>query len=441
MIIDFSFKNFRSFRDESMLSMYAEHPKNNLLDNIAYPLDSDVGVLRTAVIYGANASGKSNVLTALKALLFIISESHSFKESQKLGCYEPFLLEESNQNEPVTMELEFAIPNDYRYLYKISFNATTILSESLDFYPSRSKANIFERKDHDTWETISFGGHYKGGSKRIPFFKNSSYLSKAGNSAAAPKMIRKVYKYFEHFFILGSEFDMPIGNIYAHDSILSLTGDMLAKVDVGISSISKEENDLSTIGTFPADMPKHIREDFLSRNKYNFYFHHKNNKGKDVKFEISEESDGTRKLFSMLPAITSSLKLGNILVMDELENSFHPHIAEMIVNLFNDPETNVNNAQLIFTTHNVELMSPRLFRRDQIWFTSKKDGASRLYSLDEFDKSTVTSSSPYGDWYADGRFGAIPTLKYQEIRTHIIEALDLHKDQNHKDANKSEEEE
>lgn len=441
MIIDFSLKNFRSFRDEAILSMYAEHPKNNLLDNIAYPLDSDLGVLRSAVIYGANASGKSNILVALKALNFLITESHAFKEKQKILCYEPFLLAESNQNEPVSMELEFVIPNNYRYLYKISYTATEILSESLDFYPSRSKANIFERKPNDTWETVSFGGHYKGGSKRIPFFKNSSYLSKAGNSAAAPKMIRRVYEYFSSLFILGSEFEMPIATIYAHDAMLSLTGDMLAKVDVGISSISKEENDLSKFGSFPADMPKHVRDDFLNHNKYNFFFHHKTDHGNDVKFEISEESDGTRKLFTMLPAITSSLKLGNILVLDELENSFHPHIAEMIVNLFNDPETNINNAQLIFTTHNVELMSPRLFRRDQIWFTSKKDGASRLYSLDEFDKTTVTSTSPFGDWYTDGRFGAIPTLKYQEIRTHIIEALDLHADQEDKAIKNSEEEE
>jgi hypothetical protein len=421
--------------------MYAEHPKNNLLDNIAYPIDSEIGVLRSAVIYGANASGKSNILLALKAFTFLISESHAFKENKNIVCYEPFLLGENNHNEPVTMELEFVIPNNYRYIYQISYTATEILSECLDFYPSRSKANIFERKVGDTWETVSFGGHYKGGSKRIPFFKNNSYLSKAGNSAAAPKMIRKVYEYFSQIFVLSSENDIPLAKIYAHDEMLALTGDMLAKVDVGISNISKEENDLSNFGSFPADMPKHVREEFLNHNKYNFFFHHKSHGGKDTKFEISEESDGTRKLFSMLPAITTCLKLGNILVLDELENSFHPHIAEMIVNLFNDPETNINNAQLIFSTHNVELMSPRLFRRDQIWFTSKKEGASRLFSLDEFDKSTVTSSSPFGDWYSDGRFGAIPTLKYQEIRTHIIEALDLHADQIKKSTKSFEEEE
>jgi AAA15 family ATPase/GTPase len=408
--------------------MFAEHPKNNLLDNIDYPNNSDIGILRSAVIYGANASGKSNVLLAFKALKYLISESHTFKESKDINCYEPFLLAEDSQSKPVEFALEFIIPGNYRYIYQISYNKKEIITESLDFYPSRSKANIFDRKSGDSWETVSFGGRYKGGSKKIPFFKNNSYLSKAGNSAAAPKMIRRVYDYFTKFLTVSSDFDMPLGEIYSHDKMLALTSNMLAKVDVGISNISKEENDLSTFGVFPTDMPKHVKDSFISLNKYNFFFHHKDEKGKDVKFEASEESDGTRKLFSMLPAVTSTLKLGNILIIDELENSFHPHIAEMIVKLFNDPETNINNAQLIFTTHNVELMSPRLFRRDQIWFTSKKDGESRLYSLDEFDKATVTASSPFGDWYSDGRFGAIPMLKYQEIRTHIIDSLDLHED-------------
>ena len=441
MIIDFSLKNFRSFSEEAVLSMYAEHPKNNLLDNIAYPLDNGMGVLRSAVIYGANASGKSNILLAMKALRYLISESHTFKEGKALGPYQPFLLGEKTNSAPVELAIEFVLPGSYRYVYAVSYNATEILSESLDFYPGRAKANIFERKENDTWETMSFGGNYKGGSKRIPFFKNCSYLSKAGNNPAAPKMIRRVYDYFDQIFVLSSEIDMPVGQIYTSDNMLALTAGMLKKVDVGISEISKEENDLSAFGVFPADMPPHVKDQFVSINKYNFFFHHKNAKGKDVKFEASEESDGTRKLFAMLPAISSTLKLGNVLFLDELENSFHPHIAEMIVKLFNDPETNVNNAQLIFTTHNIELMSPRLFRRDQIWFTSKNSQASKLYSLDEFDKSTVTPTSPFGDWYSDGRFGAVPHLKYQEIRTQVIESLGLDEDQRRKTTSNLQEEE
>lgn len=428
MIIDFSVKNFRSFQDQAVLSMHAEHPKNNLLNNITYPLDDGIAVLRSAVIYGSNASGKSNILHAMNAMKYIIGETHTFKENKKIGCYEPYMLGDSH-DDPIEMEIEFSIPKGYRFVYQISYTATEIVSESLDYYPGRSKANIFTRNPGDTWETISFGGRYKGGIRKLPFFKNQSYLSVAGHNAGTPDIIRAVCNYFGTFLVLDTEYEMPVAEIYQHDAMLDLTANFLGKVDVGISGISKLENDLSRFGSFPANMPEHVKESFLNLNKYKFIFHHVNEGGHKVEFEKSEESDGTQKLFNIIPAILTTLKLGNVLVMDELENSFHPHIAEMIIALFNDPEINVNNAQLIFTTHNVELMSPTIFRRDQIWFTKKTAGASRLYSLDEFDKAVVTTSSPYGDWYADGRFGAVPELNYKDISSFVATSLDLCKEE------------
>lgn len=440
MIVDFSFKNFRSFRDDAMLSMHAEHPKSNLLNNIAYPLANDVAVLRSAVIYGANASGKSNILLAIQALRWIINESHAFKEDRIISCYEPYRLSEESKNSPFEAEIEFIIPDGKRFIYAISYDRDKIISESLDYYPKRSKANIFSRGPDDTWETISFGGHYKGGSKRIPFFKNQSYLSKAGNSAAAPALIRKVYKYFSRIMSMSTSYELPIGDIYNHDLMLSLTADFLKRVDIGISGITREENDISKFGMFPSDIPDSVKQRFLTLNKYNFIFHRKDDSGKDIEFEQDDESEGTQKLFKMLPPILSTLKLGYILIIDELENSFHPHIAELIIRLFNDPEVNINNAQLIFTTHNIELMSPTLFRRDQIWFTKKSNGASNLYSLDEFDKSTVTSSSPYGSWYSDGRFGAIPDVKYKDICDYLSGSLGLRNNPEDQTQESSEEE-
>lgn len=423
-----------------MLSMHAEQPKTNLLGSISYPIAENIAVLKSAVIYGANASGKSNILLALQALKWIVSESHVFKEDSKIPCYEPYLLASDSKTQPVELEIEFVIPGEYRYVYSISYDSSRIFSETLDYYPKKIKANIFSRTPNDTWETVSFGGHYKGGSKRIPFFSNQSYLSKAGNSAGAPNSIRKVYRYFTSIMTLSTSFESPISEIYLYDEILSLTSNFLKKVDVGLSNISREENDLSKFGNFPLDLPASIKERFLLENKFNFMFHHEDEDGNDVVFEQDEESEGTQKLFKMLPAILSALKLGYILIVDELENSFHPHIAELIIKLFNDPEINRNNAQIIFTTHNVELMSPKLFRRDQIWFTKKTNGSSRLYSLDEFDKSTVTSSSPYGDWYADGRFGAVPHFKYKEICDYLSGSLDLRSDVKNADMQNGEEE-
>ncbi len=101
--------------------------------------------------------------------------------------------------------------------------------------------------------------------------------------------------------------------------------------------------------------------------------------------------------------------------MDELENSMHPFMAELIIKLFNDPRVNKRDAQLIFSTHNINLMTPELLRRDQIWFTEKQQGATKLYSLDDFDKKKVKPQSPFNQWYAEGRFGAIPSINYQRI--------------------------
>ncbi|MDH4653468.1 MULTISPECIES: ATP/GTP-binding protein [unclassified Pseudomonas] len=424
MIVDFSFKNFRSFRDETVLSLHADQPKSNLLSNISYPLDDGIGVLRSAVIYGANASGKSNVLLAVRALRWIIIESDSFKEDRKIPCYEPFLFSDEHKDAPVEFEIEFIIPGDRRYIYAVSFNRHEVLSESLDFYPSRQRANIFTRKPGDTWETISFGGHYKGGMKKIPFFKNNLYLSKAGNNAAAPSMIRKVYKYFRSILVWGLNNEVSLSDIYELDGALELTASFLRHIDTGVSKITREDMDFSPVN-FPDGIPSEIREQIIKENRYNFMFHHDTGEGSSVALEKDEESEGTQQLFKMLPVMLSSLKMGSTLLIDELENSFHPHIAELLIKIFNCPELNKNDAQLIFTTHNLELMSPGLMRRDQIWFTKKSGGASKLYSLDEFDKSTVTPSSPYGAWYAEGRFGAIPSIDFEKISKELIERLNL----------------
>ncbi|MGE8045126.1 AAA family ATPase [Pseudomonas monteilii] len=430
MIVDFSFKNFRSFKDQALFSMHAEQPKSNLTDNISRPLNDGVNLLRSAVIYGANASGKSNVLLAFKALRWLVYESDGFKEDQKISCHQPFLFSEENKKEPISFDIEFVIPGDYRYIYSLTFNKNEILSESLDYYPSRLKANIFTRKPGDTWETINFGNHYKGGMKKIPFFKNNLYLSKAGNNAAAPGMIRKVYKYFRTIMVFGLNHELPVSEIYSHDEALELTADFLKNIDTGISKITREDSEFGT-NSFPENIPLEVKRAILNRHRYNFIFHHETEHGETVALDKDEESEGTQQLFKMLPVMLSALKVGGILLIDELENSFHPHIAELLIKIFNSPELNINGAQLIFTTHNMELMKPTLMRRDQIWFTEKKQGASKLYSLDEFDKRTLTPSSPYSTWYAEGRFGATPSVNFETISKILMEKLDLSEPNQH----------
>ncbi len=206
--------------------------------------------------------------------------------------------------------------------------------------------------------------------------------------------------------------------------MLSLAADFMKEIDTGVTSIIKKESDIDRLKFFSDSVPAAARELYALENKYDFLFNHESESGKTVSLPFKAESEGTQQLFKMLPIIISSLRLGSILTIDEIESSFHPHIADLIIELFNSPETNKNNAQLIFTTHNLQLMTPRVMRRDQIWFTKKTLGTSELFCLDEFDKETVTSSSPYNSWYDEGRFGAIPKLNRTNIFTFMSDLMD-----------------
>ncbi len=150
--------------------------------------------------------------------------------------------------------------------------------------------------------------------------------------------------------------------------------------------------------------------------------------GKIALFSLKDESDGMRSLINSLPLIMSVIHYGKILVWDELETSLHPHVAELVLGLFNDPEVNKNNAQLLFTTHNLALMNSSKMRKDQLWLVEKQDGASHLISLDEFSSSQLKNSSPFAKWYYDGRLGGLPSINYPLIKSLFIKSSKEYED-------------
>lgn len=414
MIVDLTIQNFRSIKEEQTLSLFVEHPRTHMAGHVAFPSGEKIGVLRSVGVYGANASGKSSLLLAIEALRYLASDME-LKEDANIPCYEPFRLSAATKDAPVKLEVEFINTDGRRYSYAISFTRNAVLEESLDFYPSRQRANIFRRGATDTWETISFGGLYKGGTKRIPFFKNASYLSTAGNYAGSAEIIRSVSQYFRNTVKhIGSKEDIYTAAFLDDEALMAKAAKFLCYVDTGISDIQVRRNTFKNTKALEG-FPDDIREMVIERTKRTFLFAHRTDSGEVEYFRERLESEGTQKLFSILPLLLKAFKEGTVLVLDELDNSFHPHIAELLIRLFNDPEINVGNAQLIFTTHNMHLMSPDSMRRDQIWFTVKEDGATRIYSLDDFDKEKVKANSPYGLWYNEGRFGATPSVNYAKI--------------------------
>jgi AAA15 family ATPase/GTPase len=425
MIIDFTLENFRSIKDKHTFSMYADS-SSHLPSNVSYPSsDGKLGVLKTAGIYGANASGKSNLLLAISALRFLVLESGDLKDEEPILCYEPFILSFESRSKPTTFEMEFFV-NELRFVYEVSYNAKKIISESLDFFPSRQKANIFLRKEGQSWEDVSFGSLYKGGRKKFALFENNSYLSKAGNSADAPPIIRSVYNYIRKSLV-------PIGGDTPHllewkkqKSVVDKVAKILSYVDTGISGLEFKEEDAGDF-SFLNEFPEDIRNRIVDYERSKPIFIHKTLDGSVEKFTEEMESAGTIKLYHFLPMLLLAFKENRVFLVDELDNNLHPHIAEFIINLFNDPLLNTKNSQLIFTSHNVNLMSPKHMRRDQVWLVEKDSSVTKFSSISQFDKSVVKSDSPYDRWYFEGRFGAVPKIDsyfISEILTKDLEVLD-----------------
>jgi AAA15 family ATPase/GTPase len=419
MIIEFTVENFKSIKDEQIFSLYTtDSAESHLSENMAKnPFPGDFSLLKSVGVYGANASGKSNLLQAFYALQRIAIRSKNLDDGDSIPSYKPYRLSEASKKAPTIFELEFVIPEKGRFSYRVSFTKKHVMEEKLVCYRSAKEAVLFERTKSDTWDTIQFGNLYKGGKKQFPFFANQSYLSVAGSSADAPELIRDVYTFIRKEIIhldVDEEYDYQLTLENKH--LFEQTSQLITFADTGICGIKLELRDTSKHKVhFPPNMPIAMQKKILNQETQEFRFLHATDAGNTESFSQKDESTGTNKLFSLSPLLFDALKTGGVLIIDELDNSMHPFMAELIIKLFNDPEVNPFGAQLIFSTHNINLMSPDLMRRDQTWFAEKDKGATRIYSLDAFDKKIVTPTSPFNRWYAEGRLGAVPHIDYMSI--------------------------
>ena len=418
MIVDFSISNFLSVKDEQVLNFSVETSKNHLPCNYSDYEDGKLQVLRTAALFGANASGKSNVLKAFGALRWLISKSGDRSEGQEIPAYEPNLLSKVSASGPVAFDVEFIVPSGARFRYTISFTQKRILTESLRTFSSRRVALVFQRDETDTWETIKFGSTYTGGIKKHAFFRNNSYLSKAGNTASAPKMIREVFNYFRSQTFIGPNQGIMVPGIHRNKGTRHAVSSLIAFADTGIDKITDEENRSAGSFSFPDDFPEEIKEEILEQNRLNFW--HRTEDGSSIPFKRHMESDGTIRLFELLPVILHTLSSGEVLIVDELDAHLHPHLIKAVLDLFHDDEVNSDGAQLIFSTHDTSVLSQEHMRRDQIWFTEKNRGTTEVFCLAEFDKQRARHNSPFNSFYNDGRLGAVPQINHSKIRESIL---------------------
>lgn len=419
MIISFKVENFRSIKEPAEFTMRAA-AGTHLSDHLIDLPDHNGQVVRSAGFYGPNASGKSNFLKAFAALVYLVDSTGNLKDGSDINCYEPYILSSETKNAPTKFQIEFIV-NELRYIYRIEFTKNKITHESLDCFYSKIPSNLFIRDDGG-WENIKFGNAFKGGSKKIPFFSNNSYLSKIGETASAPDSVRDVYKFFSlEIGYLNVDIRINKSNLkdkHKREIFAKTTGDFLSLIDTGINSIKIDERDVSHI-KFPDGISEDIKDKILSDSQVEFMFSHTCDDGEEVFLEREDESDGTRRLFELTPALLSSFINKRIFIVDEIDHNIHPHLAALILRLFNDSEVNRFGSQLIFSTHNVDLMKPDRMRRDQIWFSEKIKGATSIFCLDDFEKDKVKPSSPFHKWYDEGRFGGVPNINFIEIKNYF----------------------
>jgi AAA15 family ATPase/GTPase len=414
MLVEFRVSNFRSLRDEQILSLVASKDKSLAnTHTIATGLSAVPSLLRSAAIYGANASGKSNVIRAMQYMRGVVLESASLIQPGQTYAVQPFKLNPASANEPTAFEITFLL-DGVRYQYGFSMTAERIVGEHLLVYKAFKPQRWFERRfDAEAGKDIyEFGAGLKG-PKNVwenATRSNSLFLSMAVqlNSDA----LRPIFEWFAQQLVIFNE-QAPLNPQVSlqrlkDDERRGQICDFLTSADISIADIKVVTNKVpgqSIHVDFVAGKTE-MRSEEIEENK--FQFHHVTARGGAV-FDLMDESSGTRNLLFLSGPVLDVLASGQVLVIDELDTSLHTLLVRELVRLFHSPKTNPNGAQLIFTTHDTSLLDAHeLFRRDQVWLVEKDiDQASALVALAEF---SPRKGEALERGYLIGRYGGIPFM-------------------------------
>lgn len=429
MIVDLVCKNFRSIKDEQVFSLEAS--SSSLKTNNVYtPLSENENfrLVKSAVMYGSNASGKSNLIRLMWTMRNFILKSTELKVGDPIPkkYYDPFLLDTDSKNEPIEFKIDFIAFNKKRHRYIIKFNQEHVLYEYLGVYESVRISKIFERKDSNEFVEFGDGMQNKKEDKRIA--KNNLYISTFSNSTN--EQMKDVYLYFKVMEIWNviytqhtSELTRKIQELFnkpENEVFRKRLSKLINIADTKINSVEVAERDEEEF----VSLPEEVKENLIKRYKYEtFGIHPVFEKEKQVSLERfsfnDQESQGTRMMFAIGGLILEAFSrhLPTIVFLDEFDNSLHPNLAKFLIELFHNPKVNKNNSQLIFATHETTLLDKKIFRKDQIWFGEKnKFGETEFYSIKDFkDLKNVRSDIPFDKWYRTGKFGAIPNIRKFEF--------------------------
>ncbi|MBK7625987.1 MAG: ATP-binding protein [Bacteroidales bacterium] len=424
MIINFSIQNFASIKDKQVLSFEADKSDHLEKYYIIEPLKG-IRLLKVGLIYGANASGKTNILKALEFLRDLVLEPES-KKTEPLD-FNPFLFDSNTPNENSILAIEF-IQNKIRYFYEIEFNKSAIVREKLDHY-NPSKSNVFKRTTDlkKQLSKIIFGSKIKKDKNKDKALEsvtlwNVSVLGGFLKTNIELKELKDATDWFINYLkpVIFSKTQLEgyiTAKIDTNEIDKSDVINILRKADFNISDIviQKEEQDIPD--GFIELMEKQIKNPSESINELKskgkitaakLEFEHTVN---DHKYNLPSklESQGTIRYFGFAGILSMMIRDSIAIPIDELEASLHP---DLYIHFLLSFITNSKNSQLIATTHNREILNNKdIFRNDSIWFADKKESCStELYSLSDFDSSVIRDTSNILNAYKYGKLGGIPNL-------------------------------
>ena len=393
MLCQFAFKNFKSYKNETILDFQAatlpEFKETLITDENASAL------LPVSAIYGPNGGGKTNLLMALSCVISTIvipvselNKGHTFPILQQNANATPFAFDTVSSDEPTEFRLFFRVGKN-EYCYYIAFLKDEIVSEDLyrKAITGKKSATIFERENGKI--TLGYSINKKSINKDVN--PKMPYISFLAINYNIPEIIEAM-----------SWFEGCIIRNYANPSIeyqIMLYSDTIGKNQM-IHALNDMDIDITDY-RYDSD----VHQLYVKR--------HINNK--DYELPYMEESEGTRKLISALPVILLALRDGRLLIIDELDAKLHPKLLRYVISLFKNKDINRNGAQLLFTSHDMSTMKNTVFRRDEIWFACENDAhESELYSLHELrneDGDRIKNTASYDKQYLEGRYGADPYLR------------------------------
>lgn len=379
MVLEMRLSNMFSFRDEVTLDLQAakiQTKKARELEGNLFSVDGEQ-MLKSVALFGANASGKSNVIKAIRACVNMVRSSHNYNVDTRFAI-SPFKFEDY-ANKPNSFYIRFLL-NGVEYEYSFSFMHDEIITETLYYYPNGRKSLVFSRDESRGTEKKDIY-EFKTVIKR-PFdvadntSKKTLYISRA--SQMDREIAQKIFLFFCNDIVL----DYQVANIDSLDNLFK----------------ERKEQMLEVLRTADSDII-----DFKIQNNAITTFHRTN---PSVAFDFeTEESEGTKTLFRMMVRMIGIIHEGKMLLVDEIDNSLHTQLVEFVIGMFNHSD----HAQLIYTTHNTHLLNTDFQRRDQVYFVNKReDGSSDLYSL--FDFKDFRDTLDMEKAYLQGRFDAIPYI-------------------------------